>query len=40
MDGARKVPTEEQGVYKGSSRIYLSLDFSGVGVPKILTFGA
>ena len=30
-------PQEEQVIYRGGSRIYLSLDFSGLGVPKILT---
>ena len=27
-------------MYGGGSQIYLSLDFSGVGTPKILTFSA
>ena len=36
-DVACNVPTEERGIGRGGSRIYLYLDFSAQGTPKILT---
>jgi hypothetical protein len=39
-DVAYNVPTEERGIGRRGSWIYLSLHFSAMGVPEILTFSA